>query len=81
MLSAQIFCPMRSLDLWLSAQERMNVRFRRIIKNTKQLVDVAPHWGEPRISCVFGVLCVMLCFSFICLVILLLCIMDRFDVA
>jgi hypothetical protein len=59
----------------------MNVRHLRIIKNMKHLVDVAPHWGEPHISCVFGVLCVMLCLSFIFLVILLLCMMDRSDVS
>ena len=60
MLSAQISCPMRSSALWLSAQEQMNVRFKRIIKKVKWLVDIAPHWGEPRISFVFGFLCVVL---------------------
>jgi hypothetical protein len=33
----------------------MNVRRLNINKEEKKLVDVAPHWGEPRISCVFGV--------------------------
>jgi hypothetical protein len=38
----------------------MHVRDCRLInKNKKKLVDVAPHWGEPRISCV-DVLCAML---------------------
>jgi hypothetical protein len=36
----------------------MNVRFKHIIKKAKRLVDVAPHWGEPRIS---GVLWFSLC--------------------
>jgi hypothetical protein len=30
-----------------------------IIKNKKKLVDVAPHWGEPRISCVL--MCLVRC--------------------
>jgi hypothetical protein len=38
----------------------MNVRFKNIIKKVKRLVDVSPHWGEPCISCVFGLLCVVL---------------------
>jgi hypothetical protein len=38
----------------------MNVRFRRGIKKMKQLVDVAPHWGEQRIYCVLGFLCAVL---------------------
>jgi hypothetical protein len=41
--SAQISCLVRSLALWLSAQEKMNVRYRIIIKNMKHLVDLAPH--------------------------------------
>ena len=28
----------------------MNVIFDHIIKKVKRLVDIAPHWGEPRIS-------------------------------
>jgi hypothetical protein len=44
-------------------------------------VEVAPHWGEPRISCVFGVLCVVLFLLFFCLVIWLLCMIDRFFIA
>jgi hypothetical protein len=37
----------------------MNVRFEHIIKKAKRLVDVAPSWGEPRIS---GVLWFSLCY-------------------
>jgi hypothetical protein len=54
--------------MWLSAQEQMNVRFRQIKKKTKHFVDVSPHKGEPRISCVFGVFCVVLFMLFVCLV-------------
>jgi hypothetical protein len=42
-------------------------------------VDVAPHWGEPHISCVSDVICAMLCLSFICLVLFLLCMMEGSD--
>jgi hypothetical protein len=28
-------------------------------KEEEELVDVAPHWGEPRISCVLVSLCVV----------------------
>jgi hypothetical protein len=60
----QITCPVRSLALWLCAQEKMHVRDCRLIKKKKKkLVDVAPHWGEPRISCV-DVLCAMLLMLF-----------------
>jgi hypothetical protein len=37
----------------------MNVRFEMNNKEVKRLVDVAPHWGEPRIS---GVLWFSLCY-------------------
>jgi hypothetical protein len=47
------------LALWLCAQEQRNVRSLKINKEEEELVDVAPHWGEPRISCVV-VLCAML---------------------
>jgi hypothetical protein len=46
------------LALWLCAQEQRNVRSLKINKEDEELVDVAPHWGEPRISCVI-VLCAM----------------------
>jgi hypothetical protein len=50
---AQISCPLRSCALWLCAQEPKNVERLKINKEEKKkLVDVAPHWGEPRISCV-----------------------------
>jgi hypothetical protein len=38
------------------------VHVRRLIKynkEDKELVDVAPHWGEPHISCVMVSLCIM----------------------
>ena len=60
MLSAQISRHLRILSLCLSAQEYMNVRDWIVIKNMKQLVDVSPHWGEPRISCVVWFLCAVL---------------------
>jgi hypothetical protein len=59
-LSVQISCLVRSSALWISAQGKMNVRYGLIINKAKQLVDVAPHWGEPCISCVFGVIFVVL---------------------
>jgi hypothetical protein len=46
----------------------------------KQLVDVAPHWGEPCISYVFDVLCAM-CVCHLSISYLLLCIMNRSDSA
>jgi hypothetical protein len=45
----------------------MNVRFRHIINKAKRLVDVAPHWGEPRTS---GVLWFSLCNDYLCYVFL-----------
>jgi hypothetical protein len=39
----------------------MHVRDCRLIKKKKKLVDVAPHWGEPCISCV------LMCFVRCCL--------------
>jgi hypothetical protein len=47
------------LALWLCAQEQKNVEILKTNKEEEELVDVAPHWGEPRISCV-DVLCAML---------------------
>jgi hypothetical protein len=42
----------------------------RILKETnkeeEELVGVAPHWGEPRISCV-DLLCAMMFMLFMCL--------------
>jgi hypothetical protein len=54
----------------------MNVRDSRLINKKKQLVDVAPHWGEPRISCVDGLLCAIMFMLWICLVNLLLFMLD-----
>jgi hypothetical protein len=36
-LSAQISCLMRSFILWLSAEERLDVRFWRVIKRRRSL--------------------------------------------
>jgi hypothetical protein len=67
--SVQITFPVQSLALWLSAQEQTNVRdWRRLIKKKKPLVDVAPHWGEPRKYCVDGLLCVIMLMLWIFLV-------------
>jgi hypothetical protein len=52
---AQISCPMRS---WLCGLVHVR-RLEETNKEEEELVDVAPHWGEPRISCV-DVLCAML---------------------
>jgi hypothetical protein len=50
---------------------------RILIRREEELVDVAPHWGEPRISCVM-VLCAML-FVLLCIYMLsaLLLMYDR----
>jgi hypothetical protein len=40
------------LDLWLNACKEIE----ETNKEEEELVDVAPHWGEPHISCVI-VLC------------------------
>jgi hypothetical protein len=57
---AQITYLMRGLALWLYSQEETHVRDCSLInKKKKKLVEVAPHWGEARISCV-DVLCAML---------------------
>jgi hypothetical protein len=37
------------------------------LKKRRRLVDVAPHWGEPRISCV-DVLCAMMLMLFMYLI-------------
>jgi hypothetical protein len=67
-LSAQITYLVQSLAMWLSAQEHMNVRYLRLINKKKQLVDIAPHWGEPHISCVDGFLCAIMFMLWIYLV-------------
>jgi hypothetical protein len=43
------------LTLWLGACKKIE----ETNKEEEELVDVAPHWGEPRISCVI-VLCAIL---------------------
>jgi hypothetical protein len=51
----QISCPMRSGFCG-------SVHVRRLTEDNKEeeeLVDVAPHWGEPHISCVVVSLCIM----------------------
>jgi hypothetical protein len=54
------------LALWICAQEKRNVRSSKINKEEEELVDIAPHWGEPRISCV-NVLGALLSMLFMCL--------------
>jgi hypothetical protein len=48
------------LSLWLCACKKIE----EDNKEEEELVDVAPHWGEPRISCVI-VLCAMLFLYFL----------------
>jgi hypothetical protein len=63
---AQINCPVRS---WLCGLVPVR-RLKEINKEEEELVDVAPHWGEPCISCV-DVICAMIVhvvYVFICLV-------------
>jgi hypothetical protein len=44
-------------------------RLEETNKEEEELVDVAPHWGEPRISCVmffvlyFSCICLMHCYD------------------
>jgi hypothetical protein len=52
---AQITCPVQS-EICGSVPVR---RLKETNKEEEELVDVAPQWGEPRISCV-DVLCVIL---------------------
>jgi hypothetical protein len=48
------------LAMCLCAREKKNVESLQTTKEEEEeSVDVAPHWGEPRISCV-DVLCAML---------------------
>jgi hypothetical protein len=57
----QISCPMQSRVLWLCACKTIDRRN----KEEEELVDVAPHWGEPHISCVVVALCIMVVMLFI----------------
>jgi hypothetical protein len=52
---AQITCPVRS-KLYGSVPVRI---LKQTNKEEEELVDVAPHWGEPHISCV-DMICAML---------------------
>jgi hypothetical protein len=49
---AQISYPMRS---WICGSVHVRI-LKETNKEEEELVDVAPHWGEPRISC-FIVIC------------------------
>jgi hypothetical protein len=51
----QISCPMQSRFMWLYACRRL----REDNKEREELVDVAPHWGESRISYVVVALCII----------------------
>jgi hypothetical protein len=51
----QISCPLWS---WLYGLVHVR-RLKETNKEEEESVDIAPHWGEPRISCVV-VLCEML---------------------
>ena len=55
MRCTQISCPLRS---WIFGLVHVR-RLEEANKEEKELVDVAPDWGESRISCV-DVLCAML---------------------
>jgi hypothetical protein len=59
---AQISCPLRS---WICGLVHVR-RLEETNKEDEELVDTAPHWGEPCISCV-DVRCVMLFMSFMSL--------------
>jgi hypothetical protein len=50
-----ISCPMRSGFLWLCACRIL----KEDNKEREELVGVAPHWGEPCISCVVVSLCII----------------------
>jgi hypothetical protein len=66
-LSAHIPYLVRSLILCLSAQRVTECKRLMNNKEVKQLVDVTPHWGEPRTSCV---LWLALCNDYLCYVLL-----------
>jgi hypothetical protein len=51
------------LDLYLGVGKEIE----ETNKEEEELVDVSPHWGEPRISCV-DVLCAMLFIFFMYLI-------------
>jgi hypothetical protein len=59
----QISCPMWSWHCGLVHVRRLE----ETNKKRRRLVDVAPHWGEPRISCV-NVLCAMVFMLFMYLI-------------
>jgi hypothetical protein len=66
-LCAQISCPLWSWLCGFVHRRRLNVRRLKTNKEEeKKLVDVALHWGEPRISCV------LMCFVRCCLCVYLL---------
>jgi hypothetical protein len=46
---AQISCPMQS---WSCVSVHVRILEEANKEEEVELVDVAPHWGEPRISCV-----------------------------
>ena len=48
MRCVQISCPLWS---WICGLVHVR-RLEETNKEEEELVDVAPHWGEPRISCV-----------------------------
>ena len=52
----QISCPMQSGFLWLYACRILREDNK---EKREELVDVAPHWGEPSISCVVVALCII----------------------
>jgi hypothetical protein len=58
-----ISCPMQSWSCDLVHVRRLE----ETNKKRRRLVDVAPHWGEPHISCV-NVLCDMVFMLFIYLI-------------
>ena len=60
---AQITCPVPS-ELCGFVPVR---RLKETNKEEEELVDISPHWGEPRISC-FDVLCAMLFMMFMYLI-------------
>ena len=55
MRCAQISCPLRS---WIYGLVHIRI-LEETNKEEEELVDVAPHWGEPRISCVVVSLCII----------------------
>jgi hypothetical protein len=74
--SMQISCPMWSGIYGFVHRSDLMQYDCRLINKKKNLVDVAPHSSEPRISCVL--LCFVRCG--LCLALLLLCIMSASNV-